>query len=78
MYLWKVVLLMNCGKELHGYFECKHDDSASTAKELMSLKSDKVYEIVNDIDCSPKGICIWENKNRSSFDPQPADTTNEM
>ena len=35
MYLWKIVLIMNSGKEIHGYYESKHCDSASTAKELM-------------------------------------------
>lgn len=47
MYLWRVTLLMNCGKELHGYFECKHDDSASTAKELMKGAPNTFNGIVN-------------------------------
>ena len=47
MYLWKVTGVLNSGKELHGYFECKHDDSASTAKELMKGAPNTFNAVVN-------------------------------
>ena len=47
MYLWKVTVVLNSGKELHGYFECKHDDSANTAKELMKGAPNTFNAVVN-------------------------------
>lgn len=47
MYLWKVTVVLNSGKELRGYFECKHDDSASTAKELMKGAPNTFNAVVN-------------------------------
>lgn len=47
MYLWKVKLLMNCGEYITGYFECKHDDSASTARELMKGAPNTFNAITN-------------------------------
>ena len=47
MYLWKVTVVLNSGKELHGYFEGKHDDSASTAKELMKGAPNTFNAVVN-------------------------------
>lgn len=47
MYLWKVTLLMNCGKFLIGYFECEHNDSASTAKLLMQGAPNTFNAITN-------------------------------
>lgn len=47
MYLWKVTAVLNSGKELLGYFECEHDDSASTAKELMKGAPNTFNGIVN-------------------------------
>lgn len=47
MYLWKVVLLMNCGKEIVGCFESKHDSSADTARELMQGSPNTFNAITN-------------------------------
>ena len=47
MYLWKITLLMDCGTEIHGYFECKHGDSANTAKELMKGAPNTFNAITN-------------------------------
>ena len=47
MYLWKVTVVLNSGKELHGYFEWKHVDSAITAKELMKGAPNTFNAVVN-------------------------------
>lgn len=47
MYLWKIVLIMSSGKEINGYYESKHCDSASTAKELMQGAPNTYNAITN-------------------------------
>lgn len=47
MYLWRIRLVMNSGKEIRGYYESQYNDSASTAKELMQ-GAPNTYNAITD------------------------------
>lgn len=47
MYLWKIMLILNSGKEIHGYYESKHCNSSDTARELIGC-SDNVFNAITN------------------------------
>ena len=44
-YKWKIEIILNCGKEIVGQFECKHKDSWKVAEELLSGEINKFIAI---------------------------------
>lgn len=70
MYKWKIEIILNCGKEIVGQVELKHDNSLDVAKEiLLGERSDfcaigsldhKKHIVVKVSDVSSMSISVLE------------------
>lgn len=47
MYKWKIEIILNCGKEIVGQFECEHNDSWHAAEKLFGGDINKFTAIYN-------------------------------